>query len=203
MPFEWSIFGTAISGALIGGLTTGTFALISTQKAHRNQLKQVAQNEEKIIKALLQALHDELETVFDRYQEAIGSMLESLKDGEPLLMYYPLVSDFFTVYNGNSFLIGRISDNDLRKQIIKTYTLAKGMADSLRMNNDLNQKYEYWHQIFQESQSEVHKQKVIAHFGVLIEYAKKLKIGHQQVKTEAAQLLRSLRKQGVLTEKQG
>ena len=79
----------------------------------------------------------------------MGARVESLKEGEPLLVYYPLVSDFFTVYNGNSFLIGRIPYNDLRKQIIKTYTLAKGMADSFRMNNDLNQKFENWQQIFQ------------------------------------------------------
>ena len=131
----------------------------------------------------------------------MGTKLESLKNGEALLLYYPLVSDFFTVYNGNSFLIGRIPDNDLRKQIIKTYTLAKGMVDSFRMNNDMNQKFEYWHQVFQESKNEIHKQKAAAYFSNLVDYAKALKTSHQQVKSETAQLLRSLRKHGVLAEK--
>jgi hypothetical protein len=201
MPFDWSTFGSAITGAIVGSLTTGYFVLKSTKNAHDNQLKQAAQNENKLIRGVLQAIHDEIETVFERYQEGMGAKLESLKDGEPLLVYYPLISDFFTVYNGNSFLIGRISDNDLRKQIIKTYTLAKGMVDSFRMNNELNQKYEYWLQIFQESKSVIHQQKAAAHYGALVVYAKALKISHQQVKMETTQLLRSLRKQGVLTEK--
>jgi len=201
MVFDWSAFGSAITGAIIGGLITGYFALRSTEKSHDNQLKQATQNEEKLIKGVLQAIHDEIETVFERYQETMGARLESLKDGEALLVYYPLVSDFFTVYNGNSFLIGRIPDNDLRQQIIKTYTLAKGMVDSFRMNNDLNQKFEYWHQVFQESKIEIHQQKAAAHLAVLIEYAKTLKTSHQQVKSETAQLLRLLRKHGVLSEK--
>lgn len=200
MTFDWSIFGSAITGAVLGGLITGYFALKTTKKAHENQLEQVTQNEKKLIQGLLQAIHDEVETVFERYQENMGAKLESLKDGEALLLYYPLVSDFFTVYNGNSFLIGRIPDNDLRKQIIKTYTMAKGMVDSYRMNNDLNQKFEHWHQVFQESKNEIHQQKAAAQFGALVEYAKTLKKNHQEVKTEIAQLLRTLRKYGVLSE---
>jgi hypothetical protein len=201
MPFDWSIFGTAITGAIIGGLTTGSFALISTYKAYGNQLKHVKENEEKLIKGLLQAIHDEIETVLEQYQETIGANLESVQDGQALLMYYPLVSDFFTVYNGNSFLLGRIPNNDLRKQIIKTYTLGKALIDSYRLNNDLNQKLEYWAQLFQESQNEVHKQKAAAVYSSLVDYVKKIKLTHQKIKTESSQLLRSLRKEGVLTEK--
>ena len=201
MSFDWSVFGSAITGAIIGGLITGYFALRTTKKAHNNQMELVIQNETKLIQGLLQAIHDEIETVFERYQESMGARLESLKDGEALLFYYPLVSDFFTVYNGNSFLLGRIPDNDLRKQIIKTYTLAKGMVDSYRMNNDLNQKFEHWHQVFQESKNEIHQQKASAQLRALVEYAKNLKKDHQEVKTETAQLLRTLRKHGVLSEK--
>ena len=101
MLFDWSVFGSAITGAIVGGLTTGYFALRATKNAHENQLKQVAQNEEKLIKGVLQAIHDEIETVTERYQETMGAKLRSLKDGEALLLYYPLVRDFFTVYNGN------------------------------------------------------------------------------------------------------
>jgi uncharacterized protein YeaO (DUF488 family) len=201
MSFDWASFGSAITGAVLGGLITGYFALRSTDKSHSHQLNLAKENEEKLIKGLLQAIHDETETVFERYQETMGARLESLRDGEPLLVYYPLVSDFFTVYNGNSFLIGRIPDNDLRKQIIKTYTLAKGIIDSYRLNNDFNQKLEYWHQLFQESKNEVHQQKAAAVFSSLVEYAKTLKLGHQQVKTESSLLLRNLRKHGVLSEK--
>ena len=42
MSFDWSSFGSAIIGAITGGLITGYFALRSTKDAHDNQMKQVA-----------------------------------------------------------------------------------------------------------------------------------------------------------------
>jgi len=200
MGFDWTSFGSAITGAIIGGLLTGFFALEATKKSFDNQRRHSDENEVKLIKGLLQAIHDEIETVYDRYQDTMGSRLDILKEGEALVFYYPLVSDFFVVYNGNSFIIGRIPDNDLRKQIIKTYTLAKGMVDSFRLNNDLVQKYEFSNKIYQETQQEIHKQQAIAHFKALVEYAKSLKIGHQSLKQDVSNLLRMLRKQGVLSE---
>jgi len=200
MSFDWVTFGSAISGAVLGGVITGFFALRSTDKAHENQQKHADDNEEKIIKGLLQAIHDEIETIWDRYQETMGSQLDTLGDDDPLNFYYPLVSDFFTVYNGNSFLIGRIPNNDLRKQIIKTYTLAKGMVDSFRLNNDLVHKFETANKIFQETNEEIHKQQAAAHYGTLITYAKTLKQSHLSLRQETSQLLRDLRKNGVLSE---
>lgn len=200
MSFDWSAFGSAITGAIVGGLITGFFALRSTQKSYENQLAHSDANEAKIIKGLLQAIHDELETIYDRYQETMGSRIESLKEGEALNFYYPLVSDFFSVYNGNSFLIGRIPDNDLRKQIVKTYTLAKGMVDSFRLNNDLVNKFEYSSKVYDETQHETHKNHAVAHYNALVEYAKSLKEGHATLKYEIQSLLRSLRKHGVLSE---
>lgn len=61
---DWSIFSSAITGAIVGGTLTGYFSLKATQKAHENQTKQLTKNEEKIITGLLQAIHDEIETVF-------------------------------------------------------------------------------------------------------------------------------------------
>lgn len=80
---------------VVGGITTGYFALKSTKKAYDNQVKRAAQNESKLIRGVLQAIHDEIETVFERYEETMGAMRESLKEREPLLIYYPLVSDSF------------------------------------------------------------------------------------------------------------
>ncbi len=201
MNFDWIPFASAIGGAIIGGLITGFFALKATDISFRNQRRHVDENEKKIIQGLLQAIHDEIETIYDRYQETMGSRIETLKENEPLNFYYPLVSDFFTVYNGNSFLIGRIPDNDLRKQIIKAYTLTKGMVDSFRLNNDLVGKFEIANKIFQETANEIHKQHAAAQYGALVNYAKTLKDTHQSLKQEANQLLRVLRKHGVLSEK--
>lgn len=200
MDINWITFGSAIGGALTGGLLTGYFSIKSTDKAFEHQQQHTDDNDKKLILGLLQSIHDEIETVWDRYQETMGMQLESLPENEALQFYFPLVSDFFSVYNGNSFLIGRIPDNDLRKQIIKTYTLAKGIVDSFRMNNDLVQKFEIANKIFEETNKNVHKNHAIAHLNSLIVYAKTLKESHKILKHETASLLRELRKNGVLSE---
>ena len=200
MGVDWLTTFAAIGGAVSGGIITGIFSLKATDKAFDHQRRHTAELEARTIAGFLQAIHDEIETVMDRYQEAMGVQIESLKDGEPLSIYYPLVSDFFTVYNGNGFLIGRISDNDLRKQIIKTYTLAKGIVDSFRMNNDLVGRFEHARKIYEETKQDIHMQQATAHYNSLIEYAKTLKESHQVLKAEASSLLRTLRKNGVLSE---
>ncbi|EJL6692159.1 hypothetical protein RAL70_003571 [Vibrio cholerae] len=198
---EFDSFLSAISGAVIGGVLTGYFTLKATNKTYEHQKAHIKESEEQLIKGLLQSIHDEIETVFERYQDTMGTRIELLKMGEALAFYYPLVSDFFSVYNGNSFLIGRIPDNDLRKKIIKTYTLAKGMTDSFRLNNDLVGKWEFAEKLFAESQSETHKRQAIAHYHALVEYAATLKEMHHILKSEAHSLLRELRKAGVLDER--
>jgi hypothetical protein len=194
-------FIITLAGAIVGGLIAGYYSLRATREAHRHQKILAEENEKLIISSLLQALHDELETVFDRYQEGMGHRVESLGDQQPLAFYYPLVSDFFTVYHGNSFLLGRIKDNDLRKNIIKTYTLAKGMVDSFRMNNDLVQKVEHWESIYAETQLTAHLHKYQVQYQSLIDYAKTLKEMHYDLKNNVKSTIRMLMKHGVLSEK--
>jgi hypothetical protein len=112
-----------------------------------------------------------------------------------------VVQDYFTVYNSNTFLIGHIADNDLRKDIVFLYTTAKGLVDSYRLNNDLVQKFEYWSGLHIETQNEIHKNRAAAQYAVLVEYAKTIKKQHDVLKQKSSELLRKLRKSGVLSEK--
>ncbi|HDL7925286.1 TPA: hypothetical protein PXP82_000122, partial [Yersinia enterocolitica] len=86
-------FFITLASAVVGGIIAGYYSFQATKEAHQNQKKVADDNEKLIIKSLLQAVHDELETVFDRYQETMGSKIESLEKNTPLMMYYPLVSD--------------------------------------------------------------------------------------------------------------
>lgn len=167
MIINWS----SLLSALIGGVFVlfGVFLQYKTQEAHNKK------NEQRVLKSLLQAIHDEIETVYERYQETMGSQLEALSDNQPLLLHYPLNNDFFSVFHGNTSLIGKIESNDLRKQIIKTYILAKGIIDSYRMNNYLLQQYEQAYRIHQETGSQIHLNHANAQYSRLIEYAKSLK----------------------------
>lgn len=194
-------FIITLAGAVTGGLIAGYFSLTATREAHRHQKTLAEENEKLIISSLLQAIHDELETIFDRYQDSMGNRLESLNDGEPLYFYYPLVSDFFTVYHGNSFLLGRIKDNDLRKSIIKTYTIAKGMVDSFKLNNDMVHKADHWELVYSETQLPIHRDRFNSQCHSLAVYAKSLKEMHSELKSNVKSTLRMLIKNGVLSER--
>lgn len=194
-------FWAAIIGAIVGGIITGVFALMAARQSHKNAVGLQQKKEQEAIEGLLQAVHDEVETIWDRYQEGMGVHLETLPEGQPLLFYYPVVQDYFTVYNSNAFLIGKVADHDLRKEIVSVYTLAKGLVDSYRLNNELVHKFEYWDGLFQESQNDVHKNRALTQYAALVEYAKTMRRQHDQLKEKTSKLLRMLRKNGFLTKK--
>ena len=64
-------FLTTVIGAIVGGLIAGYFSSKATKDAHANQKSISQENETQIIRSLMQALHDELETIFDNYQETL------------------------------------------------------------------------------------------------------------------------------------
>lgn len=72
-------FAITIIAAIIGGVIAGQYSLQATKKAHENQKTIADENEDRIVKSLLQSIHDELETVFERYQETMGSRIEALE----------------------------------------------------------------------------------------------------------------------------
>ncbi len=197
---EWMSLISGVVGAILGGMLAGYFSLKAATTSHNNQVELAKDNEEQLVSGLLQAIHDEIETVFERYQNTMGVRLDALEEGEAIAAYYPLSSDFFSVYNGNCFLIGRIKNNELRKQIVKTYTLAKAMVDSFRFNNDLVFKLEIAHKLHKETQLAVHREHENAHFESLVDYAKSLKEGHQSFKQEVTKLLIELRNNAVSSD---
>ncbi len=197
MSFDLS----SLVSAIIGGLIAGGFALLATHISYKNQIKQAQENDEKLIKSLLQSIHDEIETIYEIYQDSIGEKIDSLNEGEALNVYYPIESDYFTVYRSNCFLIGRITDNDLRKQIIKTYTLAQGMVDAFHQNSAFVEKRVDAYELFIGTQDEVHKTYFQEHDNQLVEYAKIIKESHMSFKQEISELFKKLRKNGVSNEK--
>jgi hypothetical protein len=193
---DWSLFWSAI----VGGIITGGFSILAVLCAHDKEIKRQKKQEDSLIKGLLQSIHDEVETLWDTYQEGMGVQLEALPENQPWIGFYPVTQDYFTVYHGNSFLIGKIKDNDLRKSIITTYTRAKGLIDSYRLNNDFSQRYEQLDSLFRQTNNPVFMQQLNAQRTVMIEYVKKIKESHNEVKNNVNSLLRELRKSGVLNE---
>lgn len=188
----WSAFGSAV----IGGVLAGAGSWIATQQAHKNNLKKQKTDQERTQKALLQAIHDELETLWQVYQDGMGRDLVALDDNKALLMYYPLTQEYITVYRGNSSLIGSIDDPNLRKAIVATYIKVNGLIDSFKMNNGFVQEYEHWDWVYNETKKPTHESRKNAELASLAKYAGKLKKAHNDLENRIQELLSMLRKQG-------
>ncbi|MFH2137399.1 MAG: hypothetical protein ABII88_02685 [Candidatus Omnitrophota bacterium] len=182
------LISTAI-GAFIGSSIT----LLATIISHYLQCSAQQQKEEKEIKGFLQAIHDEIETLWKIYTEGMGNILEATPINTPLPYYYPLTQEYFTIYVNNTSFVSKIEDIVLRKNIVETYVQAKGLIDSYKMNNELVYKYEHSAWTYQETQSNIHKISMDAHHKALIEYAKSLKETHEKVKQKVQLLLKSLK----------
>lgn len=97
------------------------------------------------------------------------------------------------MFNSNASLIGHINDNELRKQLVKTYTLAKGLIDTYSMNNELVLKYEQWNFMARTSQDPTHTLFVQILHDQLINYALAIKDSHQITQIAVDSLLKKLK----------
>ncbi|MFH2144590.1 MAG: hypothetical protein ABII75_00985 [Candidatus Omnitrophota bacterium] len=120
-------------GAFIGSCIT----LIATIISHHLQCSAQQQREKKEIEGFLQAIHDEIETLWKVYMEGMGNLLEATPINSPLPYYYPLTQEYFTIYVNNTSFVSKIEDIVLRKNIVETYVQAKGVIDSYKMNHEL------------------------------------------------------------------
>jgi hypothetical protein len=194
MDVDW--YNVLLCG--ISALIGSTVALVTVYLSHRWEVSKQKEQDARTLMGLLQAVHDEIETLWDLYMEGIGHRLEELPNGQALSTYYPVTQEYFTVYNTNAFFIGRIRDNDLRKLIVSTYSKARGLIDSYRLNNDLVQKHEHAYWLFLQTNSPVHEVAVQGRLQALVNYAAALKRLHEDVKRQVQDLLRALRKERVL-----
>jgi len=193
-------FAATVGAAYLGARIGGNFTLTAVEEAHQRTLSLQKKNQESLVKALLQAIYDEIDTVWELYKDKIGPQIEALNPGDPFPYYVPVNQDYFTMYNANAILIGNITDADLRKAIVTTYTKARGLIDSFRLNNEFVQKMEYWNNIFIQSQNTIHQQQLIDSVRILADYANKIKKSHDSLKSCVTDLLRRLNKEGVIHE---
>jgi len=180
----------SIFSALTGGLIAGYFSLRAVDKAEMKDSKKREEEEKSLLRSFLLSIRDEVDTLWNRYMWGMGERLESLPENSPLLVYYPVAQNYFVVYDGNSSLIGKIKDDSLRKLIIITYTQAKGLLDSYKMNNELVQKFENF-SIAAHNNSMFNSQAEAVRAG-LVTYVKGIKEQHYEIKKNVAELIEKI-----------
>ncbi len=84
MTMTWTeiIFTAAVpistlAGAYYGARIGGKFTLAAVEETHRRTVVLQKENQELMIKRLLQAIYDEIETMWEMYKERLGFQIDA------------------------------------------------------------------------------------------------------------------------------
>lgn len=132
----WSELLSGLVGSLIGGglAIVGAVWGVHLQQDAQAKLAEKAAAAE--IAGYLGALHAELTVLWTSFRTRVEPILNALPDGQVFDFKWPARHDYFTVYNTNAHLLGRVPSADLRTLIVTTYTATKGMLESLGYNGE-------------------------------------------------------------------
>jgi gas vesicle protein len=183
----------AIIGAIVGALVAGNYSRQATKDLLDEERKNRDSEKQERVNAILCALNNEMQAVWSHYMDAAGKQLEALGPGAPCRFYFPIIGDYFPIYDGNVGSLGLITDDLLRPQIISTYTLAKSLIDTYRLNNQLIKEWEDATKQIYYSQHTTQTQKVAnMKEQALTAYAPALKELHERAKKAVKELKDSL-----------
>ena len=174
---------TALLGACVGGM----FTLVATNRVMHMDNEKEIRREEKEVQNLLDAIGMEIGTLWDFHQRRIGAIIEVLPEGKALEFYYPLTQDYFTIYNSNATMIGRVKDASLREAIVVCYNKCKKVVDGFKYNNMLFR--DYRDLLLMPADSPNHVEYVKAKHNELFEFAQVIKEDHFEVKGYVERLL--------------
>lgn len=174
-------FLSSVSGAIIGGLITGIFSICAVIFTNKHNMEALATKDAKVLRGLLQALHTEIDCVFEHYKKTVGEYLENTPNENKITFYFPISSDYFTVYNENASMIGRIEKDKLRELLVETYVKAKSLIDSFKMNNELLSKYEQLNAQANRTNSSVDQDGVKQRCHELNSYGDRIRNSHSEM----------------------
>lgn len=184
-----------LQAALIGALIGGLLSLLAIMFSHYLQSKAAEKAEENLINGFIWSIHTEILAAYNRYMATLGAHVEGSQENTPLFFHYLIQEDYFTIFNNNSELIGRIKDPSLRIEIIDFYTLAKGMVDTFRQNTDFTKRFEEFRNNPQLQPQDVYEANSINYYRQLSTYGDSIRNGHQTFKGEAVKLISRIEKE--------
>ena len=191
---------SGLIGALAGGLITGGFSIYAINRTETFAKSSAAENEAGLVRSLLHAIHDELEVVFERYRRHVAPQVEALQPNTPFALFFPVNNDYFTVFNGNAHLVGKIKDHDLRRSLVRTYVLAKGLVDTFRMNNHMLAELERAEELAAATGLESDERVRRERYAALCDYGALIQKDHYEALSAYEDLFRRLHKNGVLSQ---
>jgi len=186
MSFDWHI----LIPSTVGGLVTGTFAILATWFTYKHTIRLHQRQQQKKLNGLLMAIRYEIDIAIDILQRKAGHLLDKLEEGKPYLNYFSLSGEYFIIYPNNTELIGQIDDRELCKAIIETYNTANYAIEGLRVNNWYLERLSDFRKLQgQHSNANYISTNIQSLEKHLVEYAPALKKGNQVLKEQKQNLL--------------
>lgn len=121
----------SIVGAASAGILNYNFNRIQYKRNRRDHFEDGMRSE----MALLEVFQSDL-TSLKRLHTEMSTLLNSLKEGEPLAYALPVTLNYFSVFENNAAQLGRIERSELISQLVDVYHRGKSLIDSVRMNNE-------------------------------------------------------------------
>ncbi|EMN5127900.1 hypothetical protein RVV79_000950 [Burkholderia contaminans] len=147
-------------------------AIIAAVGIYAKQYKDKQADDENETRAFVEAIREEVQAAWDGYSAEIHPALLALSDGQPFNVVYPVSTETFPIYENGASMVGKIDDPELRRIIVKTYSLARGLILTFQHNNSLLTEYKQLSLLyFQPNRDEV----LQAHARAVCDYAVKLK----------------------------
>jgi hypothetical protein len=121
--------------SVVGGMLTGSVALLGIWLTYKNNLRLNARQKQSRINGILHAMRYELQVVNELYNEGHGGNLEALKEGEAFTRIVEVSDNYLCIYPNNTEIVGQIDDKDLCRAIIATHHKASALNDRFKINN--------------------------------------------------------------------
>ncbi|WP_421226097.1 hypothetical protein [Aeromonas jandaei] len=166
---------SSLLGAIIGGRMTRNATVEATRIANEHQQALIDKANKDLLEGFIWSIHDEIESIYNRYNSTVGFTLRAVPPGNILPVKYRTGHDYFPVYHSNSALIGRVTNHTLRSSIINVYTIAKGMLDSYSIYWDLMTQYEEAEKLREENNDHFNNLQLERMEGQLVLYTQELK----------------------------
>jgi hypothetical protein len=177
---NWNTLASTLLGALI------TYSAILLTQAIELWKRKCAH--ESLIRALLQALHEELETLLEMARMNAPSV-EDIPEGKRYERLFTANQDYFTVYHANTALIMQIKHTELRRGIFETYLRAKALLDTVSMNRLYLERYHYLQSTFLKTRDPSAQSTSENYRQMLIQIAAQLRRADTEFRNAATRLL--------------
>ncbi|MBO1361977.1 hypothetical protein J2D73_19530 [Acetobacter sacchari] len=178
-----------LGGSLLGAIIGGGVSILTTRWTISEKNHAEIKSENQKIKQTLLAIRSEIDTVYTRYYKEAGQTLETVPSQNAVPIFYPVEEEYFPVYKNNTIYIGYIQNELTVQHLIKCYTLAAGLIDSIRLNNAMYSQYVALHSAIESSCSEDNKKAFVGRRDSLLEeyreYWERLRQHHFELRETA------------------